>query len=925
MKNKIPIIIFLITSTISYSQIELTHNVGEELINTSMFSCTSSYQYWSRTFTLSDFGITAEEELIIYTGSVGINDATWGAVVNFNIYEIDENFPESFSEGNLIGSSQYTHVWYVFQPEIITIVFDNPIIIPADVERILVEVHKGIHEDYPNSSAVAFISGTEEDNDYSWYKGCNGDSSGEYRKTSELWPSPDSDINFFITVNGEANTILPFSINTQDECYGNEVNFNLTNQSDIVSVEWNFDDIDSGINNTSNNISLSHEFSNPGEYNVIAIVTHADGQEYQIPKTVNILESPTVTPIVELSQCDDDIDGVSLFNLEEVIDEITTNASNETITFHESPEDATSGNSPIPNTTAYPNATPSTDTVWARVVNANDCVRTSQVNLIVSTTQIPLTFATRNFYECDDTIDGDITNGISSFNFSTVTTEIEALFPVGQQLVITYYRNLADALSESNSITDITDYRNIGTPNTQNIYIRVDSLLDNDCLGLGSHITLHVETIPVANPITLDDECDDDGDGLYGFDTSNYESTIIDSQTDVTVFYTDENGVALPSPLPNPFYTATQTITVRVENALSQDTDGACFDETIISFSVDAAAVANPISNQIECDDDTDGFFPFDTSTIEATVLNGQTGMLVSYTDSNGDALPSPLPNPFLTDNETITVRVENPLNTICFDETTFEFIVRERPEFELIDEDVICINNSPTLDITTYNPNDVYTYNWIGPNGFTDIGASTTVSEGGIYTVIATSSFGCDSFPQEININESELATITLDMITIVDDSTNNIVTIDTINLGFGDYEFSLDDEFNNYQDSPIFNNVSAGIHIIYVRDKNNCGTTPIKISVIGFPNFFTPNNDGTNDTWNVQGINNNFYTNSVIHVFDRFGKIIAIIDPTSDGWDGFYNGKELPETDYWFSVQLISNDGSIRERKGHFSLIRR
>lgn len=707
------------------------------------------------------------------------------------------------------------------------------------------------------------------------------------------------------------------------------INFDLTQNEDQLLINEPLSDYqisyykDLGLTNQILNPEI-YENTFQSETIYIEVIHSSDpSKSGQTSFVIEVFELPTVTPIVELRQCDDNTDGISIFNLEEVIGEINTNAINETITFHETLTDATLGNSPISNTTNYTNTTPSKDTVWARIVNGNDCIRTSQVNLIISTTEIPLTF-TRDFYECDDDIAGTIIDGISSFDFSTVNTEIESLFPIGQQLVITYYRNLADALSEKNSITDITDYRNVGYPNTQNIYIRVDSLLDNDCLGLGSHITLHVETIPIANPITLDDECDDDGDGLYGFDTTNFESTIRGSQTDVTVLYTDENGGALPSPLPNLFLTGTQTITVRVENALSQNADGACYDETTISFSVDAAAVANPITDFIECDDDTDGKYPFDTSSLETTVLNGQTGMLVIYTDSNDNILPSPLPNPFLTENETITVRVENPLNAICFDETLVEFIVRERPEFELIDEDVICINNSPTLVITTYNPDDVYTYNWTGPNGFIDTGASTTVSEGGIYSVIATSSIGCPSFEQEIIITESELASISLSDITIVDDTNNNMITISTANLGIGDYEFSIDEEFGIFQDEPVFNNVTAGIHTIYIRAKNDCGTTAIEVSVIGFPNFFTPNGDGVNDFWNVKGINDSFYRGSIIHIYDRFGKIVANINPLSTGWNGYYNGQQLPATDYWFTAQLKNSDGTFRNRKGHFSLIR-
>ena len=66
---------------------------------------------------------------------------------------------------------------------------------------------------------------------------------------------------------------------------------------------------------------------------------------------------------------------------------------------------------------------------------------------------------------------------------------------------------------------------------------------------------------------------------MFAFDTSSVESDLIGGQTDVNVIYIDESGINLSSPLPNPFLTSTQTITVRVINSISQDIDGACFDD----------------------------------------------------------------------------------------------------------------------------------------------------------------------------------------------------------------------------------------------------------------------------------------------------------------------------------------------------------
>ncbi len=472
------------------------------------------------------------------------------------------------------------------------------------------------------------------------------------------------------------------------------IEFDLTqNETDILNGQPATDFTvnyytDAGLTNQITN-PTAYQNTNPNETIYVQVTNNISSEcSAQANFNIEVYQLPTVTALVELKQCDDDLDGYSAFNLTEVNAEISANYQNETISFHETQIEAETNSSPIINPTIYINQTVSTDTVWARIENSNGCFRTTQVNLIVSTTQIPDAY-TSDFYQCDD--GADTTDGIATFNFSTVNTEIESMFPVGQQLIINYYRNQADALAENNPITDISYYQNIGYPNTQNVFIRVDSAVDNDCLGMGMHITLYVETVPVANPVTIAEQCDDDGDGMFAFDTSTIETTLVNGQTNVTVEYFDESGNPLPSPLPNPFLTATQNVIARVINSTSQDPDGACFDETVIAFVVDAAAVAYTIPDVIECDDNTDGQFSFNTSNIEATVLNGQTGMIVSYTDENGNPLTSPLPNPFVTSTQTITVRVENSLSAICFDETTFNFVVSEQPTAYTIENDIVC------------------------------------------------------------------------------------------------------------------------------------------------------------------------------------------------------------------------------------------
>ncbi|WP_456422565.1 hypothetical protein, partial [Lutibacter sp.] len=510
--------------------------------------------------------------------------------------------------------------------------------------------------------------------------------------------------------------------------------------------------------------------------------------------TIEVFALPTITNSVELKQCDNDTDGFSAFNLTEANNKISSNAANETFTYFETllGADTNKINQQITTPTAYVNQNVTTDTVWARVENSNGCHRVSELNLVVSTTGIPASFQ-KVYYQCDDFVDAanNDRDGIASFDFSEVTAEIKNILSAsGQQLVIQYYRNEADALAEINPILDPSNYRNIGYPNYQQIYIRVDSKLDNDCLGFGVHITLNVEKIPFANTVTINRQCDDDFDGFFSFDTASVEATVLNNQTNVTVSYFDENNAALPSPLPNPFFTKSQIITIRVTNNTTNVTTGACFDETTLEFIVDKKPVANAIPNLIACDDDFDGMFNFDTSTIESSILNGQTGMLVSYFDQNGNPLPSPLPNPFFTNTSTITVKVENEVNTTCIAQTTVEFIVKSKPQFELDKTAIYCLN-LPPITVETYNALDTYTYEWKNENG-TIISTSfnAVISAAEVYTVIATSTEGCESFPQTITIEPSIIASISDNDITVVDDSDNNSISIATENLGIGDYE---------------------------------------------------------------------------------------------------------------------------------------
>ena len=95
----------------------------------------------------------------------------------------------------------------------------------------------------------------------------------------------------------------------------------------------------------------------------------------------------------------------------------------------------------------------------------------------------------------------------------------------------------------------------------------------------------------------------------------------------------------------------------------------------------------------------------------------------------------------------------------------------------------------------------------------------------------------------------------------------------------------------------------------------RDNCGADSQTIIVGGFPNFFTPNGDGYNDTWQL--IRPELFEPAVIEIYDRYGKLLKTMSSFSDGWNGTFNGELMRPSDYWFVIKFRD-----RQFTGHFTL---
>lgn len=469
----------------------------------------------------------------------------------------------------------------------------------------------------------------------------------------------------------------------------------------------------------------------------------------------------------------------------------------------------------------------------------------------------------------------------------------------------------------------------------------------NSCGLYSDETTLSILDLPIVNDITIK-QCDDDLDAKTFFNltvknneiSTDYENETFDYFTSAVAANSNDTSKKITNPL-NYEAVNGSVVWTRVVN-----TNG-CFSVARIDLIVSATQIPSSFKLFFEnCDDyidsandDYDGITEFDFSSSNDEILAllpfPKTNYSIKYYETEDDAFAETNEITNTTNHRNTTsptlqyiwVRVDNDIDNSCFGISPIITLqVNPKPNIDVNTNqiaDIFVCDNLPTyyatLDagILDGSPTSNYTYIWSKDNQILSNQTNPTldVNTSGLYSVEVISSKGC-SRTRTINVTISEIATIS--NIEITELSQNNSILVSV--KGIGNYEYSLDDSESYYQDSNLFENVPAGIHQIYVRDKNGCGIANKTVAILGIPKFFTPNNDGYNDFWNIQGINAEFNSKTVIHIFDRYGKLIKDINPQSLGWDGTFNNKQLPADDYWFTVKLENNE----EIKGHFSLKR-
>ncbi|AUC76350.1 T9SS type B sorting domain-containing protein [Olleya sp. Bg11-27] len=676
-------------------------------------------------------------------------------------------------------------------------------------------------------------------------------------------------------------------------------------------------------------------------------------------------------------------DDIATFDLTVKNDEIIAGNVSWIVAYYETQADAQADVNVIADPTQYTNMMVGTNpanpqTVYVRVTNSiTGCFSFTTLTIRVLPNPTPLENPD-NIELCDDVAVVGPNDLIELFDLTQDAAVIlngEGINPSDPRH-LSYYTDLDNALMGTTPIADPTMHSNEDPTNPgvaitpQTIYVRVTNGTDEiGTSGTGCYTIVSfdiiVNPLPEVSPIEDYIYCELFSDGQYGFDLVSKTDEILGTQsaTDFTLTFYAADGTTIGNPSNYTNATNPEIISVDITNNLT-----GCIARTSFTIEVQEGAQANPDMAPIVyelCDDtmETDGdttndSTQFDLVTQNPEVLDGQdpANYIVSYYATQADADAALNALPLLYENiinpQVIYVRVDNDTmiddgsgtgtmvdTSICYETAELTLQVNPLPEVELESSYLLCINTNGTEVVsapiieTGLNTTD-YTFEWLLENITIpgESGNSLEPTQGGNYSVIVTdisssSVTMCQTVATTI-VEESEPPTIAVELLTEAFADVHNIYVTAT-GSGSSVYEFSIDDgpwEVNVPNDGTYtFTDVGAGDHIVTVRDINGCGEFSLPIPIMDYPHFFTPNDDGFNDTWNIYGIDDQ--PDAVIYIFDRYGKLLKQLSPTGLGWDGTYNGNPMPTSDYWFTVDYREpNDPNNAQKqfKAHFTLKR-
>lgn len=230
----------------------------------------------------------------------------------------------------------------------------------------------------------------------------------------------------------------------------------------------------------------------------------------------------------------------------------------------------------------------------------------------------------------------------------------------------------------------------------------------------------------------------------------------------------------------------------------------------------------------------------------------------------------------------------------------------------------VTCSGNSDgAIDLTISGGTN--SYNVIWSTGAT--GPKLSGISGGWYQFSINDGNGC-GLTDSIFVAEPDVLLLTLSVLHPECSNSFNGSITGIATGGSGSYSYTM----NNNSSNGIEPNLGVGTYNVSVVDANGCSeSSTIQLSAqrtpcVEIPNWFSPNGNGTNDSWEIPGFEYGNYTLFVVNVWGQ-----KIYETSSDNyipWDGTFNSAPMPNGDYYYVIS--SSDENEPTFAGYVTILR-
>jgi gliding motility-associated-like protein len=381
-------------------------------------------------------------------------------------------------------------------------------------------------------------------------------------------------------------------------------------------------------------------------------------------------------------------------------------------------------------------------------------------------------------------------------------------------------------------------------------------------------------------------------------------------------------------------------------------------ESVTVSIGPTETVEANEPDDMENCEDVFLQAAEFDLTTVEDQVLNGQTNATLSYYTNANDAYDgtNAISNPesvYVNDQYTIWVRVDDD-QTDCFAVTNFDLFTYENGSYPtgIPDDLVMCsdevdgymanfdltiqdeyVQDGDTGGVTYYlSMEDAETASNAIDSPFVNTENPQMVyarleSDLGCYgitsfnlVVNAMPQAGEATYPDEPEVCNEGFGIGTFDL-SLLTDQVMGTYTSD-YDVTYYSTQSDAESMANAIADITSYQSESGNVYATLTSPEGCSSMVSIPLLVTNciptMPNAFSPNNDGTNDVYSIEGLNN-VYPDFNLGIYNRWGKLIYEAKNNDPFWDGSIDGviSSDPEAATYFYI-LELNDGEHEPLKG-------